>query len=249
MIVAFCATYSEAAYIIRGRDAKVGEFPWQGSLQRRGLQASIDTFPGHTCGCALISDTWVITAAHCVGAGPFGLYVIMGLHKRGDKSVGEPADYIIEDITIHPEWTGRVETTDAALIKLVDPVKMNKYVQPIELAENSDDFDGKTCTITGWGIVTEGGTSLPITLQAVDVPVMPTEMCQRFFYIVNEGHICVGGEGAGGSCNGDSGGPLVCQGKLAGVTSFGIQGCHTAFPSVYTRMGFVRDWIRKVSGV
>ncbi|RMX57187.1 hypothetical protein pdam_00017947 [Pocillopora damicornis] len=43
--------------VIGGQDAKPGAWPWQIALKRNG---------GFICGGSLISDSWVITAAHCV---------------------------------------------------------------------------------------------------------------------------------------------------------------------------------------
>ena len=40
-------------YIVGGRDATPGKYPWQASLQRDGL---------HLCGGSLISRRWVVTA-------------------------------------------------------------------------------------------------------------------------------------------------------------------------------------------
>ena len=40
-------------YIVGGRDATPGKYPWQGTLQRDGL---------HICGGSLISRQWVVTA-------------------------------------------------------------------------------------------------------------------------------------------------------------------------------------------
>ena len=53
---------------------------------------------------------------------------------------------------------------------------------------------------------------------------------------------------------GDSGGPLVCQAEsdgsgpyeLVGITSWGLSGCGTDYPSVYVRVSTFRDWIDSV---
>ena len=48
------------------------------------------------------------------------------------------------------------------------------------------------------------------------------------------------------ACTGDSGGPLVCEGKLAGVVSYGV-GCEHGYPGYYTSVYDHRQWIEKCS--
>ena len=71
--------------------------------------------------------------------------------------------------------------------------------------------------------------------------------------VINDFHICVGKEGKSGACNGDSGGPLVCKVdgvyKLAGATSFGRSGCSVDYPTVYSRVSYYRDWIKRTAGL
>merc|ERR1712226_497773 len=67
---------------------------------------------------------------------------------------------------------------------------------------------------------------------------------------VDEGMICSGiDEGGISACSGDSGGPLACPDQngtmyLAGIVSWGMIPCGQANrPSVFTSVGYFRDWI------
>ena len=236
-------------YIIGGRNVSPpGKWPWQGSLQY---------YNSHTCGCALISSRWAITAAHCVGGSQSYYSVVLGMHDRQGMSQGQPKRYQVSRIVKHYAYSresSRGFPNDIALLQLSQTVQMNSYVRTIALPNKGEDFAGnKDCWITGWGRTYHNGP-LPNILQEAQVDVYTYSSCkQRYGSLVGPYHVCIGKYGKSGSCQGDSGGPLHCKvgstWKLVGATSWGLNGCPTTSPSVYANVAYFRDWVRSTAGV
>jgi len=246
--VIFCILESSlaarSAYIVNGKDARVGEFPWQASLQ---------VYKQHTCGASLVSDTWLVTAAHCIGNYGVGNYkVVMGAHDKDTKKQGSPATYAIKRFVVHPGWTGDLSVpTDIAMIELSSSVKMNSNVKTILLPSPSDNFEGMDCMISGWGSLYGANTQLPNVLKMLPVSVQTASTCiadgarQGF-------HVCVRKAGSS-ACTGDSGGPLACKRGavwyLVGAASYVYGDCSVDYPTVYSGVAYHRNWIRQTSGL
>jgi secreted trypsin-like serine protease len=141
---------------------------------------------------------------------------------------------------------------DVAIITMATPIPAQGWVQFASLpSDNSNDFAGNICQISGWGRT--GPTNvLPDTLQFAPIQVIDQAQCNTLLApvtgaSVGPGQICLYDSANNiGSCNGDSGGPLTCSNMVAGITSWGIQSlgrCSQAYPSIYTRTSFFLQWI------
>merc|ERR1712121_288260 len=237
-------------YIVGGQDVdEPGKWPWQ---------ASIQMYNSHICGAAIISETWLVTAAHCVESPASQLSVVVGMHDRTTQRQGAPQRHRIAKIIQHPGWSMDSQNgfpNDIALMQLSTPADLSgKYAQTVHLADAGTNFEGNSdCWITGWGKLSflQGP---PNILQEANIDIYSQATCRQSYGDVIKGnHICVGKKHTSGSCSGDSGGPLVCKEgdsyTLAGVTSFGLVTCSTSYPSVYSRISYFRDWIAENSGV
>merc|ERR1712178_366999 len=138
------ALASRIPYIVNGEDAEIGEFPWQASLQTR-------TGTKHSCGASLVSERWLVTAAHCIVSyrGPSGYRILLGAHDKDKWTMGSPRPYYIKQFYKHPDWKGDVSIpSDIAMIELKYPAKLNEHVQTIALPSSSDNFEGESCMIS-----------------------------------------------------------------------------------------------------
>ncbi|XP_030004202.1 serine protease hepsin-like [Sphaeramia orbicularis] len=229
--------------IIGGKVAWSHSWPWQACLQLTTIAA---------CGGAIISPMWVVSAAHCFKrykkASSWtvlaGKHDLDNPHENGQQTVG------VSMIITHKAYNILTKENDLALLKLQQQLMFNEYVRPIDLWMAPLPMYSK-CTITGWGSTRENGPRVP-RLQEVNVTIMPSDVCNKYYAgRIRPSMFCAGKEGGGvDACQGDSGGPLSCytgsRYELAGVISWGV-GCGRARkPGVYARVQPHAQWISEV---
>ncbi|CAG7823289.1 unnamed protein product [Allacma fusca] len=236
-----------------GEKAAREEFPWIIALAIETLNG-----PQIICGGALISEEWVITAAHCVVDSfhrlrnishiRVGAYDISKAHEDGAENVK------VKSIFYHPQFRERpVIKNDIALLKLQKNISYSVTVGTIclpgrtQFHERLDEVSGDRAFIAGWG--GNGERSNFHVLQKVEIPLISINSCIRSLMrlrvrVIPELQIC-GGSKNRDSCKGDSGGPLMMtvNGRmtLIGIISYGTAQCDGLLPGVYTRFDLLND--------
>ncbi|XP_028258885.1 mast cell protease 1A-like [Parambassis ranga] len=193
-----------------------------------------------TCGGFLISEDFVMTAAHCAGLKK----VILGTHNRFDRNM----IYNVQKECIHPDYINYTEGNDIMLLKLSRKAQLGENIKLIKIPTYPRFLKpNQMCTVAGWGLTKTAG-HLADELQVVDVPVIDLKECQTQWENLPPKVICAGGYGTNkGTCDGDSGGPLVCAGVAVGVVSYGLETCdYPALPDVYTDISKFLPWINDI---
>ena len=230
--------------IIGGTDVKIEEVPHQVSLQSSGFGF---------CGGSIISEQWVVTAAHCMAAYPADWVTVRAgtTTKSSGGSVHKVAEVITHENYV-TNWHG-VPENDVAVLRVSTPFKLDKTRKPVKLFKQGEEATaGVRAIITGWGAIREGSSTTDI-LQTVTVPIVSKSSCDTAYQSYGglpSGQICAAvPEGGKDACQGDSGGPLTIGGRLAGLVSWGYGCARRGYPGVHTEVAAYSDWISAKTGV
>ncbi|XP_005513277.2 LOW QUALITY PROTEIN: mannan-binding lectin serine protease 1 [Columba livia] len=224
--------------IIGGRNAEPGFFPWQALIVVEDMsRVPNDKWFGSG---ALLSDSWVLTAAHVlrsqrrdktvIPVSKEHVTVYLALHDVRNKM--EAVNRTVERIILHEEFDIQNYNHDIALVKLKEKVTMGNYVMPVCLPQFEHELEGPHPNtlglVAGWGIsnpnitvdeiISSGMRTLSDILQYVKLPVVLHAECKTSYesrsgnYSVTENMFCAGYyEGGKDTCLGDSGGAFVIQ--------------------------------------
>ncbi|XP_044057497.1 mannan-binding lectin serine protease 1 isoform X1 [Siniperca chuatsi] len=150
--------------IVGGRSAEPGLFPWQVLLSVEDLsRVPEDRWFGSG---ALLSESWVLTAAHVlrsqrrdtsvVPVAPEHVKVFLGLHDAGDKRLATNCS--VEEIFLHPDFQPNNYNNDVALLRLRDRVEFSELIRPVCLPpphhknEPPTPLPNSLGVVAGWGI-------------------------------------------------------------------------------------------------
>jgi len=234
--------------IVGGVVAEVNEFPWRVGIYSRGK--------GVFCGGTIISPNWIVTAAHCIGKAGWThtqpLQVNVADHDYTTTTESRNQLITVDRIINHAAYNDQTQDNDIALLHLERPLTYDRTIQPICLpwTMTGETFQGKTITASGWGTTSSGGSASTV-LRKVDLPVLTTEECSRYYRgMLTPNMFCTYAPGKD-TCQGDSGGSIDYLEPNAdryfgiGVVSWGIGCAGENKPGVYAKVTNYLSWIEQ----
>ncbi|CAK1578026.1 unnamed protein product [Parnassius mnemosyne] len=221
--------------IVGGRNATCEEFPHQVSFVVNN---------SYFCGGFIISEQYILTAAHC-GQEVDPSTVVM---RTGSTWRKNGTKVTVTEVIPYPEYSNPPYDKDIAIMKIAEPLEFDTCTQPIALPP-------KGLFASSGEVMTQGATMIPDRLMAVNLTIVNHVLCQAAYIplSITENMLCAGNFFLGGpsTCQGDSGGIGSIDNVARGIVSFG-RGCGQPLaPSVFTDISApdMRDFITKHTGL
>lgn len=193
------------------------------------------------CAATVLSDYWLLTAAHCIAGREHHFFAAQHLNK----------DYRVERMVLHPQFDKQLdELFDVALIQLKDPL-INAV--PAKLYVDSDEA-GKKVIFVGRGAFGNGKQGLLRSdfIQRGATNKITSVSDQFIGFVFNKPEAATELEGI--SSRGDSGGPAFIERGanllVVGVSSYqernGLQEGTYGVYEYYSRVSLYVDWLNEV---
>ncbi|KAK9718667.1 Trypsin [Popillia japonica] len=211
----------------------------------------------------LISERFILTAAHCVVRDDRKLPSIVRLGKidlLGDSDNATAQDIPVEERIIHPEYKSYKLGKDIALLRLARTAEFNDNVKAVCL--NTSPQIRSRLLISGWGLINRTTEQRSRFLQRAIMEPYDLNKCNQTFLespsriAIYDAQLCAlsNAPAPSSTCKGDSGGPIQFENRrndgrtpmiVAGITSYG-RGCRGSVPTIYTRVSSYLSWIEEI---
>jgi len=150
--------------IIGGENAKENEFPHQLSQQ---------TYQRHRCGAVLLSDHYVLTAAHCIQEQST---LVFGTNSLHDNRITRSVNKTIP----HSNWDPALLDSNFVLLYFSEPVEFTSAIKPVKLPQQDEEFHGMA-DATGWRKISLVPLFMPSFLQKTTLYLLDTETCRQIW--------------------------------------------------------------------
>ncbi|CZF77238.1 Trypsin [Grimontia celer] len=232
--------------IIGGGYEPIGNVPWQVFIQ------SNSGLGDYVCGGVVISEQYVLTAAHCMdkdlvdGDGnvvpylPSEVTVYSGVEDLSNLAGNEIS---VSEITIHPNYNDFSLVFDIAVIRLAG--NLPSSAQPVVILPPSDETQLESefslatpnnLFVGGWGRFSNSSNSISRYYKSTVLTGEPDSQCSIINLTDSSDYLCATSNEVTGSCNGDSGGGLIWRDpshasdsdmgyRVVGVVSWGSNTC------------------------
>ncbi|CAG9577465.1 unnamed protein product [Danaus chrysippus] len=236
----------DGSRIVGGSSAGLGSNPWIA-----GLIVTLTDNRRSMCGSSLISNTRLVTAAHCwrtrsiQGRSITVVFASTKLFSGGTRRE-------TNRIQVHGSYNQNNLNNDVAVIT-ISSVSFNNNIRAVALPSGlllNFNYAGERAVAAGYGRISDSSSG-DNSLRQVALTVIENFECANIYGTSSVIHstLCTSGVGRVGPCSGDSGGPLVFTFSgvryLIGVTSFvSARGCQSGMPAGYARVTSFASWIR-----